>query len=303
MVSAKLSIVIVSYNAREYLSRCLESIFRHAPPFPFEVIVVDNASKDGSPEMVRSEFPHVRLLANADNRGFGPACNQGWRAGDSDHVLLLNSDTEALPGTLEGLVQALEARTRAGVVVPLFVNGRGEVIQMSWGWTPLFWGEILQRLLSPRALQAGGWRHALAQWLQRRERTAPIVCGAAMTFRRKALEQIGGMDEDYVLFLEDSDICTRLWKAGWQVVFWPQQRIVHHLGKSSASQPGKIALLYRQSQLIFYRKHGGLLDRTLVSLYLRLKFWRIYFPPKEGETREFYRRLRGILEHREKVSL
>jgi GT2 family glycosyltransferase len=301
-VRHKLSIVIVSYNAREYLARCLASIDRYPPPFPYEVIVVDNTSQDGSPEMVRSQFPHVRLLANPDNRGYGPAGNQGWRAGDSEYVLLMNSDVEVTPGSLQGVVEALDKRPHAGVLVPLFVDGRGEVIQMSWGWKPLFWGEILQRQLTPRALEGGGWRRRLVQWLQRRERTAEIVCGAAMTFRRQALEQIGGMDEDYVLYLEDSDVCARLWKAGWQAVFWPHATMVHHLGKSSAAQPGKIALLYRQSQLLFYRKHGSLLDRALVQLYLRLKFWRIYFLPRDPERREFYQRLRRVLAEREKVT-
>jgi len=298
-----LAIVIVSYNARDFLTGCLESIFRHPPRFPFEVVVVDNVSSDGSPQRVRERFPDVTLLANADNRGFGPACNQGWRAVDSEHVLLLNSDTEVLPGTLDALVGALEARPRAGVVAPLAVDGRGDTIQMSWGWTPLFLGEILQRFFAPRAIQRSATRRRIAQWLQRRERMAPIVSGAAMLFRRAALEQVGGMDEDYVFYLEDSDICTRLWRAGWQVWFSPQAKIVHHLGKSSASQPGKTALLYRQSQLLFYRKHGGFLDRLLIHLYLRLKYWRIYFPPREAAAREFHRRLRGILESREKVTL
>lgn len=300
-MSAKLAIVIVSYETREYLSRCLASIERNAPPFPFEMIVVDNASTDGSPEMVRSRFPAARLLANEDNRGYGPACNQGWRASGSEYVLLMNSDAEVLPGTLEKVVGALEARPLAGVLVPLFVNGEGEVIQMSWGWKPLFWGEILQRQLTPRTLERNGWRRRLVHWLQRRERTADIVCGAAMTFRRQALEQIGGMDEEYVLYLEDSDVCARLWRAGWQVVFWPGARMVHHLGKSSASRPGRVALLYRQSQLLFYRKHGSALDRALVQLYLRLKFWRIYFPPHDPERRDFYRSLRGVLAERERI--
>ena len=301
-MSTKLSIVIVSFNAREYLSKCLESIDRHAPPFAFEVIVVDNSSTDGSPELVREKFPHVKLHALAENRGFGPGCNHGMRAGNSDHVLLLNSDTEMLPGTLEALVTALESMPAAGVVAPYFVDGRGEVIQMSWGWTPLFVGEILQRFFSPRSLERSGWRRRLVRRMQRRTRVAQIVCGAAMLFRREALEQIGGMDEDYVLYLEDSDVCARLRKAGWQVVFWPGARLVHHLGRSSASQPGTIALLYRQSQLLFYAKHGSPLDRALIHLYLRIRFWRIYLLPRSPHEREFYLRLRAVLEGREKVA-
>lgn len=299
----RLAIVIVSYNTRELLARCLDSIFRHPAPFSFQVIVVDNDSKDGSPEMARERFPQVLVRANAENRGYGPAFNEGQRAVDSDQVLLLNSDTEILPGMLEGLAHALETRPRAGVIAPLSVDGEKKIIQMSWGWKPLFWGEILQKLMSPQVLQTSAWRRALARWLQRRERMAPIVSGAAMIFPREALNQVGGMDEDFVFYLEDSDMCARLWKAGWQVIFYPQEKIIHHLGKSSTSRPDRIALLFRQSQLLFYRKHGSRLDRALIQIYLRLKFWRIYFPPREPGPREFYRQLRGVLDGRVKVAL
>ncbi|HVP14747.1 MAG TPA: glycosyltransferase family 2 protein [Terriglobales bacterium] len=299
----RLAIVIVSYEAREHLARCLRSIAKNAPPFPVSVIVVDNASRDGSPEMVRSEFPDVTLIANQENRGFGPACNQGWRASDSDHVLLLNSDTEVLPGSLEGMVNALDARPRSGVLTPLVVDGRGEVIQMSWGWEPLFWGEILQKTFSPRALERSRWRRALVRRLQRRECRAAILCGAALLVRREALEQVGGMDEGYVFYLEDSDLCTRLRKAGWLATFHPGESIVHHLGKSSASQPARAALLFHQSQLLYYRRHGSALDRLLVGIYLRLRFWRAYLPTRELEAREFHRKLRGVLAGRERIAL
>jgi GT2 family glycosyltransferase len=302
-VSPLLSIVIISYNTREYLCRCIESIHRHAPPFPFEIIVVDNASTDGSAEAVRTKFPGVQVRVAARNQGYSSACNAGIRAGHSDYVLLLNSDTEMLAGTLEELVQALTSRPRAGAMSPLFVDGRLETIQMSWGWQPLFLGEIVQAFFTPRALAGQPWRVAIVQALQRRERTVPILCGAAMLLRRSVLEAIGCMDEDYLFYLEDSDVCARVWKAGWEVVFTPKSRIVHHLGKSSAAQPYRIALLYRQSQQLFYRKHGTALDRFLLGVYLRIKFWRMYWPPRESAASDFYRDMRGLLENRIKIEL
>ena len=302
-MSHRLSIVIISYNTRDYLCRCLESIYECSPSFPFEVVVVDNASTDGSPSAVRDRFPAVQVLAGTENTGYSFACNQGIRAADSDFVLLLNSDTEMLPGSLQDWVEALEARPRAGAMGPLLVDGRREIIQMSWGWQPLFWGEIIQRWFAPKALERHPARVSIVRWLQRHDRTAPIIYGAAMLLRRSVLDAIGGMDEDFVFYLEDSDLCARVWKAGWEVAFHAGSPIVHHLGKSSDSQPNRIALIYRQSQLLYYRKHGTVLDRILLRLYLRLKFWRMYWPPREPAAAEFYRRLREVLANRGKLGL
>jgi len=252
--------------------------------------------------MVRESFPWARLVQER-NRGYSAACNAGVRAGDSDFVLLLNSDTEMLPATLTMLVEALEAHPRAGALCPTIVDGKREIQQMSWGWQPLFLGEILQRFFVPRALAAQPWRLRIVHALERRERTAAILCGAAMIFRRAVLAAIGGMDEGYVFYLEDSDVCTRVWKAGWQCVYDPRTQIVHHLGKSSAERPDRMSLLYRQSQLRYYRRHGTMLDRFLLGVYLRARFWRIYHPPREPAAGAFYRQLRAVLENRAAIDL
>jgi len=301
-----LAVVIANYNTRDYLARCLESIERYPPDFPFEVIVVDNNSHDGSAEMVRQTFPRVRLLANPDNVGFGPALNQGARASESDYVLLLNSDTEMLPGTLALPIREMERRPRVGMVAPEFVDRNGEIIQMSWGWTPLFLGEILQRIFSPRAVQEKPWRRRMVQRLQAKERLVPTLCGAAMFVRRQALESAGGMDEGFVLYFEDSDICVRIRQQGWNLLLLPKVRIIHHLGKSTVSRPGKMALIYRQSQLRFYRKHGSPVDRILLRLYLRWKFRQVYVAAerqKPEHLREHYRALRGVLSGTEHIGL
>ncbi len=301
-----LSIVIVSYNTREYLERCLGSIERNSPEFSVQVVVVDNGSRDGSAEMVRERFPSVQLLANRRNAGFGPALNQGIRAVDSDFVLLLNSDTEVLSGTLSVPVREMQGRPEIGMAAPLFVDGSGRIIHMSWAWTPLFFGEILQRAFSPAAVQTKAWRRRLVERLQARERVVPTLCGAAMFVRREALDRAGGLDEGFVLYFEDSDLCVRVRKLGWRLLFLPQVRIIHHLGRSTASKPGKMTLLYRQSQLRFYRKHGTDLDRLLLRLYLWWKFRRI---PVGGDSeapadqREFGEKLRGVLRGTERVEL
>ena len=234
------------------------------------------------------------------------ALNQGIRATDSEFVLLLNSDTEALTGTLDIPVRALQSRSEVGMTTPVLVDGGGDIIQMSWAWTPLFLGEVAQRFFSPRSIQTTPWRRRLVERLQGRERVVPSICGAAMFVRREALERAGGVDEGFVLYFEDSDLCLRLRRLGWDLLLVPRARIVHHLARSTAARPGRMALLYCQSQIRFYRKHGSRTDRALLSLYLRLKHWRIYLLRRKGmppDERDFHRALRGVLKGTERVGL
>jgi GT2 family glycosyltransferase len=305
-MSTTLAIVIPSYNASVLLERCLNSIYRNPPEFPFEVIVVDNASDDGSAEMMRETFPEARLIANAGNRGFGPAANQGLRAADARYLFLLNSDTEVLPGTLNVLARELERNPDVAVVAPEFTDGRGDIIQMSWGWHSLFWGEIPQKFFSPGRLRRSRFRRWLVKRLQARSRRTPIVCGAGLFLRRAALDEIGLIDESLVMYFEESDLCLRAWKRGWAVLFCPDARVIHHLGRSSAETPGKLSLIYRQSQLYYYDKHGTRMQRRLVRLYLRLKYWRIalYKIYRRHDSRsDYYARLDAILKGTERVSL
>ena len=305
-MSATLSIVIPNYNAGGFLERCLNSIYSNPPECPFEVIVVDNASEDGSADMTREFFPRTRLIANADNRGFGPAANQGLRAADGRYLFLLNSDTEVLPDTLEVLSRGLEQNPDVAILAPEFTDGNGEIIQMSWGWHSLFWGEIPQKFFSPQQVRKSRFRRRLVQRLQSRPRRTPIVCGAGLLLRRTALDEIGLIDENLVMYFEESDLCLRAWKKGWAVLFYPEAKVIHHLGQSSGETPGKLALIYRQSQLYYYDKHGTPVQRKLIRLYLRLKFWRIALYkvfPRLRRHAEYYDSLDGVLKGTERVSL
>jgi hypothetical protein len=305
-MSVTLSIIIPNYNARVLLERCLNSICSNPPECPFEVIVVDNASQDGSADMIREFFPGVRVIANADNRGFGPAANQGLRAADARYLFLLNSDTEVLPDTLDVLTRGLERNPDVAVLAPEFTDGSGEIIQMSWGWHSLFWGEIPQRFFSPRQVRRSRFRRRLVKRLQSRSRRTPIVCGAGLLLRKAALDEIGLIDENLVMYFEESDLCLRAWKKGWSVLFYPDAKVIHHLGQSSGETPGKLALIYRQSQLYYYDKHGTRMQRRLLRLYLRLKFWRIVLYkmcPRLNRHGNYYEMLDAVLKGTERVSL
>ena len=305
-MSTTLSIVIPNYNGRDFLERCLASIYKNPPAFPFDVVVVDNASADGSTDMARRLFPQTKIIANADNKGFGPAANQGLRTADAQYLFLLNSDTEILSGTLDALVQGMEQNPDVGILAPEFTDGTGKIIQMSWGWHSLFWGEFPQKFFSPRPLQKSRFRRWLVRRLQVRPKRAPIVCGAGLLIRRKALDDIGLIDENLVMYFEESDLCLRAWKKGWAVLFYPNAKVIHHLGKSSGETPGKMSLIYRQSQLYYYDKHGTRPQRRLIRFYLRLKFWRIAFYksfPRLNPNPDYYDKLDAVLKGTGRISL
>jgi len=305
-MSTTLSIIIPNYNGRDFLERCLASIYKNPPGFSFDVIVVDNASTDGSTDMVRRLFPRTKIIANAHNKGFGPAANQGLRTTDAQYLFLLNSDTEILSGTLDALVRGMDQNPDVAILGPEFTDGTGEIIQMSWGWHPLFCGEFLRRFFSPHPLQKSYFRRWLVRRLQVRPKRTPIVCGAGLLIRRKALDDIGLIDENLVMYFEDSDLCLRTWKKGWAVLFYPNAKVIHHLGRSSGETAGKMSLIYRQSQLYYYDKHGTHLQRWLIRFYLRLKFWRIVFYksfPRLNPNPDYYDKLDAVLKGTRRISL
>jgi N-acetylglucosaminyl-diphospho-decaprenol L-rhamnosyltransferase len=263
---ASVAVVVVSYEAREALTACLDSLSRHGGPAS-EIVVVDNASGDGSAETVRARHPEVRLIANSDNRGFARACNQGLGATSAPLVLFLNPDAAVTAGAVEALAARLGADPDVGAVGPLTRDPDG-TIQVSTGpdLTPL--AERRQRRLvrgvrrrDPGALREAEERHA-------HEHEPAWVSGACLMARREALEAVGGFDEGFFLYEEDADLCRRLRRAGWRVVFTPAAEIRHQLGQSVARIPLRTRLEYQRSHLLYYRRHNGRLATAALRLVL-----------------------------------
>jgi N-acetylglucosaminyl-diphospho-decaprenol L-rhamnosyltransferase len=261
-----LAVVIVSFEAREALLACLDSLVRHAPP-PFETAVVDNASTDGSAGAVRALHPEVTVVARGENAGFARAGNLGLRATSAPSVLFLNPDAEVLPGAVEALLSALEARPDAALVGPRLRSPDGRV-EVSTGpdLTPLAEWRQRRRVRGvdrgdPTALRNVTARHS-------REHEPDWVSGAAFLARRQALESVGGFDEGFFLYEEDADLCRRLRHAGWRVLFTPAAEIRHRRGVSMARAPARARLEYHRSHLRYYRKHNGPLARALLRLLL-----------------------------------
>lgn len=272
MSTPAVTVVIVSYNTKGPLLRCLASLRDHAGQ-PLEVRVIDNASADGSPAAVRAAFPGVLVTENAENVGFARANNIGLRAATTPYVLVLNPDARLEPGALPALVAILDARNDVAIVGPKTLSPDGS-IQVSFGpdLTPL--AEWSQRRLvhgvkarHPQALRE-------AERLAATVREPDWVSGSCFLARREALARISYFDEGFFLYEEDADLCLRVRKEGFRVAFEPRAVVVHELGRAMDTLPARARAEYDRSHLRYYEKHNGPVAALLLRLLLAVKAWR-----------------------------
>jgi len=229
------AVVVVNYNTREQLRACLASV---AAESPAEVVVVDNGSTDGSIEMVRSEFPAVRLVEDPRNPGYGAASNRGVAACDAPYVLLVNSDTVLRRGTLEALRDYMDRHPRAGLAGPRLVHPDGSPHRSCYAF-PSSTFVILEH--SPLRRMAG-WipamrRRYFIDWSPREACAVPWVHGAVLVLRRNAFEEVGGFDPSFLLYYEEVDLAYRLAAAGWETHFAPVAEVIHVGGASTSKAP------------------------------------------------------------------
>jgi GT2 family glycosyltransferase len=265
----RLSIVIVSYNARRDLETCLDSLQSHPPASPHEIIVVDNASTDGSDEAVRQRAPAVRLVPQTRNAGFAAANNAGIAAASGELVLLLNSDTIVGPGAIDTLMERLRARPSAAAAGPRLVDAEGRP-ELSFGPMISPFAELRQKVIvSLHARRLG----PVSRWVERqtrREQVVDWVSGAALLVYRADAVAAGLLDERFFLYTEDVDFCAALRARGREILFTPAAEIIHLRGRSRASAPAAANAAYRRSQLAFYAKHHPRWAAAL-RVYLTIK--------------------------------
>jgi GT2 family glycosyltransferase len=254
-----LAILIVSYNARADLERCLESLHAPAPQLDHDIVVVDNHSSDGSVEAAR-RWPDVRVIALDANVGFARANNIGLRATASVNVLLLNSDTIVPAGAIDRLVAALDREPDVAIVGPRLVDGSGRA-ELSFGRMIAPLNELRQKRLA---------RSADVERLTRVRHYPDWVSGACLLVRRADADAVGGLDERYFMYTEDVDFCAAIRARGRRVLFTPDVEIVHLRGRSAASAPTATSAAYRRSQVAFYEKHHPRWAPVL-KLYLRIR--------------------------------
>jgi GT2 family glycosyltransferase len=265
-----LSIIIVNWNTKEYLLPCLKSIFKGGQGTGWEVIVVDNGTRDGSREEVKKVFPSARLIENEKNFGFAKAANQGLQKASGRYALLLNPDTQVENGAIERLVSFMDAHSDVGVAGAQLLNADGTK-QNSIANFPSLGTELLNksllRWLFPKKFPGKG-----------RNYSEPIevdsVIGACMMVRRDTLDQVGLLDEDYFLFLEETDWCYRMKKAGWKIYHVPQAEIYHFQGKSAETVKKRARVEFYRSRYHFFKKNRGNLQWffLFIGLIIRLGF-------------------------------
>ncbi len=233
----RLSIIIVNWNVRELLRACLASIEKHLAGFSYEIFVVDNASTDGSADMVAKNFPSVRLIANTKNAGFAKANNQGIALAKGEYILLLNPDTECVDDSLKRMTEFLDTRPDIGILGPKLLNA-DRTLQPSVRRfpTPLSQALILLKLhhffpnLPPLK------KYFAKDFDYEKAKEADQVMGAAFLIRRAMIEKIGPLDEKYHIWFEEVDFCKRAKNAGWKVFYDPRFSIVHRGGASFAQR-------------------------------------------------------------------
>lgn len=257
-----LSIIIVNYNTKDLLKQCLKSILENAPRQKFEIFVVDNASSDGSAEMVQEDFPGVHLFCNKENIGFARANNQTIEKSQGRYVLFLNSDTEVSLGVLDGMVEFLNSHPEAGVVGCRLVDSNGKA-EESCGFFPTISAIVLTKLR--RNMVLGSWFKNLHASILHSSQTQEVdwVTGACLMVRRKIIERVGLLDEKMFMYFEDVDWCYRMKKAGWKIYFAPEVRIIHKRGASLEQVPDRMIYEYRRSELHLYEKHLGLFPQLV----------------------------------------
>jgi GT2 family glycosyltransferase len=258
-----LSIIIVSFNARADLERCLDSLHEQPPAANHEVIVVDNGSSDGSVESARQRAG-IHVVAIGSNRGFAAANNAGIRASTGEYLLLLNSDTIVPAGAVDRLLGALDRHADAAAAGPRLVDANGRA-ELSFGRMIGPVTEWRRQRLMRRHARADAAALARIEGMTRQEQFPDWVSGACLLVRRADAEAVGLLDERFFMYTEDVDFCAALRARGRRILFTPAAEIVHLRGRSAASAPDATRAAYRRSHVAFYEKH-----HPAVAPFLRL---------------------------------
>jgi len=268
----ELAVVVVNHNSGSYLARCISSIYAAAGDLALDVVLVDNASADGSTELAARTHASLRVVTNGVNRGFAAAANQGVRLTAAPYALLLNPDAEIIGGSLGSLLKVAADRPRAAVVGPLVRNPDG-TIQASARKVPDLLESLGHAFLGPFAPNNRFSRsYTMAEWDRSSEREVEWVSGCAMLLRRDAFEAVGGFDEGYFMYVEDVDICTRLRQRGWSVLFCPELEVVHATS-SARKRSRRLAFEHSRSIYRYFAKHRARGAAVLLKPLIRLAVW------------------------------
>lgn len=271
----KLSVVIVNYNVKYFLEQCLHSSLKAAQKVATEIWVVDNNSVDGSVEMVQKKFPSIKLIANKDNKGFSKANNQAIRQATGDYILLLNPDTVVEEDTFEKVVRFMDEHPDAGGLGVKMIDGSGKFLPESKRGLPTydvaFYKIFGLSKLFPKSKTFG--RYHLGFLDENQTHSVEILAGAFMLLRKKVLEEIGLLDEDFFMYGEDIDLSYRIIKAGYKNYYFPETRIIHYKGESTKRTSVNYVFVFYNAMIIFAKKHFSKSNASLFSFFIKLAIY------------------------------
>lgn len=279
-----LSIVIISYNSKEFIKRCLNSLLNSGANLEIETIVVDNGSQDGSVELLRADFAQVKLIQNEKNLGYPKACNRGIKEAKGRYIFILNSDTELSNGSLHRMIEFMDGNPRCGILGPKLLDEDGK-IQLSCRSFPSYSTAFFNRysLLTkyfPRSKYAD--KYLMTNSRHNAIQEVDWVSGAAMVFSRACLDRIGIFDENFFIYCEDVDICRRAKNNGWQVFYYPKLCFTHFIGGTLKRTSFRSIFWHHKSIWHYYKKHlkvnivwdalvfAGVFMRFIFQSYLNL---------------------------------
>jgi GT2 family glycosyltransferase len=263
------SIILVNYNSAAIIKDCLQSLRQFNQTIPSEVIVVDNASQDASPEIIAEYFPEVTLIRETINHGFGKGNNIGARVARGEFILFLNTDTIATCDFLPSLLEVMAQDHQVGIVAPQLVNRDGS-LQISTSPAISVRGEYLAQKRSHQYRRGRNLKKITQSFAHQQE--VDIVVGAALLIRRKLFEQLRGFDERFFMYFEESDLCQRSQYLGWRIIYYPHVSLIHLHGESTKKTLDRMVLEYRRSQIYYYQKHRPLWEQKFLQIYLLIKF-------------------------------
>jgi len=289
-----LSIVIVSWNTRELLRECLESLYRYTSDVTFEVFVVDNASSDGSADMVRELFPQVNLIRNEQNLGFSKANNQAIKVSKGKYIALLNPDTLLIEDVFSPLIKYADQHEKIGAIGPKILNRDGKTIQYVCArrlpnlYLEFFELSGLTRKFPKNRIFGSEY---MTYWDHDSSRYVEGLSGACMVVNKKAIDDVGMMDENQFMYGDEIDWCKRILDAGWKIYYYSGISIIHYGEESSKQIKHDLINIAKNSRWYYYKKHYGKIYAftycVLISLFSMSKYlWSFLFRKKDNAVKE-----------------
>lgn len=274
-----ISVIIVNWNVKGFLERCLASVYAFTRDIAFEVVLVDNNSSDGSAAMVREKFPAVRLISNNDNLGFARANNQALKQAKGRYALFLNPDTEITGNALKAMADFMDAHEDIDAMAPQLVFPDGTV-QPSCRHFPSPLTDLIESLyldwLFPKSPFFN--RYRMGYWKHDSMRAVDVPYGACLFVRRSALEKAGAFDGRFFMYYDEIDLCYRINQAGGKIYFVPGIKVVHHGRRSSEQVPAETARWKARSKVLFFKKHYGAFGTWSLFFNLALQSFMVWGP-------------------------